>query len=77
MAITLSVPARINILGNPADGNEGDFATISAAVDIQGDELVELWQKTAADNGLINAEVIKPVIGNDGLRIERQFYKRD
>jgi galactokinase/mevalonate kinase-like predicted kinase len=29
----LSIPARINILGNPSDANEGDFATISAAVD--------------------------------------------
>ena len=27
-----SVPARINMLGNPADGNEGDHATISAAI---------------------------------------------
>ena len=30
----LSVPARVNILGNPGDANEGDFATISAAVDL-------------------------------------------
>ncbi len=30
----LTIPARINILGNPTDGLEGDFATISAAVDI-------------------------------------------
>jgi galactokinase/mevalonate kinase-like predicted kinase len=30
--IRLSLPARINILGNPGDGNEGDFATLSAAV---------------------------------------------
>ena len=29
-----SVPARVNILGNPGDANEGDFATISAAVDL-------------------------------------------
>jgi D-glycero-alpha-D-manno-heptose-7-phosphate kinase len=28
----LTVPARVNILGNPGDANEGDFATISAAV---------------------------------------------
>jgi hypothetical protein len=27
------MPARINILGNPSDGNEGGFATISPAVD--------------------------------------------
>jgi len=30
----LSVPARVNILGNPGDANEGDFATISAAVNL-------------------------------------------
>jgi galactokinase/mevalonate kinase-like predicted kinase len=34
MSYKLKVPARINILGNPGDANEGDFATISAAVDI-------------------------------------------
>jgi D-glycero-alpha-D-manno-heptose-7-phosphate kinase len=28
----LTLPARVNILGNPGDANEGDFATISAAV---------------------------------------------
>jgi D-glycero-alpha-D-manno-heptose-7-phosphate kinase len=30
----LTIPARVNILGNPADANEGDFATISVAVDL-------------------------------------------
>jgi mevalonate kinase len=40
------------------------------------DKLVELWQKTAADNGLINAEVIKLVIANDGLRIEKQSVNK-
>ncbi len=34
MAYHLKIPARINILGNPSDANEGDFATITAAVDI-------------------------------------------
>ncbi|NSW53583.1 MAG: hypothetical protein HPY85_13845 [Anaerolineae bacterium] len=32
--LKLRIPARINILGNPADANEGDFATISAAVNL-------------------------------------------
>ena len=32
--IKLRIPARINILGNPADANEGDFAIIAAAVDL-------------------------------------------
>lgn len=35
MSVNVTVPARINILGNPTDANEGDFATISAAVDIR------------------------------------------
>lgn len=34
MPLILKAPARINILGNPSDANEGDFATISAAIDI-------------------------------------------
>jgi galactokinase/mevalonate kinase-like predicted kinase len=29
------VPARINLLGNPGDANEGDYATISAAIDVR------------------------------------------
>ncbi len=33
MPLSLTLPARINILGNPADAVEGDFATISAAID--------------------------------------------
>ncbi len=35
MRCTLTAPARINLLGNPSDANEGDFATISAAIDIR------------------------------------------
>jgi galactokinase len=34
MPYQLKIPARINILGNPSDANEGDFATISTAVDL-------------------------------------------
>lgn len=41
MSIRLSIPARVNILGNPTDGNEGDFATISAAVDIRAHALID------------------------------------
>ena len=32
MRYELTIPARINLLGNPGDANEGDFAVISAAV---------------------------------------------
>ena len=41
MTLELTIPARINILGNPSDGNEGDFATISAAVNIFAGAVVE------------------------------------
>jgi galactokinase/mevalonate kinase-like predicted kinase len=41
MRYRLTIPARINILGNPADANEGDFATLSVAVDIRAGALVE------------------------------------
>ena len=34
MSYQLKIPARINILGNPSDANEGDFATISMATDL-------------------------------------------
>jgi galactokinase len=39
--VELTVPARINILGNQGDGNEGDFATISAAIDLRARATVE------------------------------------
>jgi glucuronokinase len=41
MAIQLSIPARVNILGNPTDGNEGAFATISAAINIFAHATIE------------------------------------
>lgn len=41
MGYKLTIPARINILGNPADANEGDFATISVAVDVRAGAIVE------------------------------------
>lgn len=41
MRYRLSVPARINILGNPGDANEGDFATLSVAVEVRARALVE------------------------------------
>lgn len=41
MSYTLSLPARINLLGNPADGNEGDYATLSAAIDLHAHATIE------------------------------------
>ena len=37
----LKIPARINILGNPADANEGDFAIISSAINIFAHAIIE------------------------------------
>lgn len=37
----LAVPARINVLGNPGDGNEGDWQTISTAIDMWAGAWVE------------------------------------
>jgi D-glycero-alpha-D-manno-heptose-7-phosphate kinase len=57
MAYHLSVPARINILGNPSDACEGDFATISAAVDMQAEACINehhnlvLEQHEPSENG--------------------------
>ena len=41
----VKVPARINILGNPSDANEGDHQTISAAVNIWAGARVESADK--------------------------------
>ncbi len=41
MPYQLKIPARINILGNPSDANEGDFATISAAVNLFAHATIE------------------------------------
>ena len=41
MAHHLIIPARINILGNPGDAMEGDFATITAAIDIYAEARIE------------------------------------
>ncbi len=45
MKYKLTAPARINVLGNPSDANEGDFATISAAVNLYAHAKVEPAKK--------------------------------
>lgn len=62
MRYHLTVPARINILGNPSDANEGDFATITAAVNVYAGAVVEPAAKLTLEIaprqslGLINGE---------------------
>ncbi|NQT84897.1 hypothetical protein HQ563_17910 [bacterium] len=46
---TLKIPARINVLGNPTDANEGDFHTISAAITIFAGGLIEPAEKLTFD----------------------------
>lgn len=41
MTIKLTIPGRINILGNPGDANEGDFGVLSAAVEIRAHAVIE------------------------------------
>jgi glucuronokinase len=41
MSYILKVPARINLLGNPGDANEGDFSTLSTAVNIYAHAIIE------------------------------------
>lgn len=50
MRYKLTIPARINVLGNPSDANEGDFATISAAVDIRAGAFVEPAQELTLES---------------------------
>lgn len=45
MGFRVKVPSRINLLGNPADANEGDFATISAAINIYAYAYIEKAEK--------------------------------
>lgn len=41
----MKIPARINILGNPTDANEGDYHTISAAISIFAGGVIEPSEK--------------------------------
>jgi glucuronokinase len=41
MRYGVSVPARVNVLGNPSDANEGDHQTISAAIEERGGAFIE------------------------------------
>jgi galactokinase/mevalonate kinase-like predicted kinase len=41
MPFQLTIPARINLLGNPGDACEGDFAVLSAAIDLYAGAVVE------------------------------------
>jgi len=63
MRYELIIPARVNILGNPSDANEGDHATISAAIDTYAGAIVE----PASD-------VVLEAITPEGQTLERQAF---
>ncbi len=45
MRYDITVPARVNILGNPSDALEGEHSTISAAINIRGGAFLEEAKK--------------------------------
>lgn len=69
MRYHLSLPARINILGNPTDANEGDFATISAAVELRASAIIE------DSEGIVLESVPLPNICDDQAITRQVFYQ--
>ena len=77
MRFHLTIPARINILGNPSDANEGDFATLSAAVNIYAGALVEPADKIIIEMGLkdkLKANFVHP---DGNCRPEASFAAKE
>ena len=76
----LTVPARINILGNPSDGNEGDFATLTAAVEVRAGVLARRapaghyqFDWLAAEDGPVqNSVTLSQLL--DAPAVPDQFY---
>lgn len=61
----LTLPARVNLLGSPGDANEGDFAVISAAIEMRAQAVVD-----AADGLVLEAlDPRNPEKQGDRLRI--------
>ncbi|MBN1262484.1 MAG: hypothetical protein JXB35_17520 [Anaerolineae bacterium] len=69
MFYSLTIPSRINILGNPTDALEGEFAVISAAVEIRAGAYVEPAEAFVLD-------VVEPGI-HDCTVTCRQVYALD
>jgi galactokinase/mevalonate kinase-like predicted kinase len=77
MAINLSVPARVNLLGNPSDGNEGAHACISAAVDLRAHAVIdpheryilEISSNDSSPTDFNSSEIPIPYQGHNDLLI--------
>jgi D-glycero-alpha-D-manno-heptose-7-phosphate kinase len=65
MAFELTLPARINILGNPSDGVEGDHCTISAAIELRAGAHIQACEQTVI-------EQLRPVSSHD-FRVEQSI----
>jgi len=57
MTLRVSLPARINVLGNPTDAVEGAYATISAAVEIRGGATAAEHERIAFERASGSAQV--------------------
>ena len=68
MPYQLKIPARINLLGNPSDANEGDFATITTAVNLYAHATIE----TGAE---IILEQIEKDDGREDTFIRQEFTR--
>jgi len=62
MKYGVSVPARINVLGNPSDANEGDHQLICAAVEERGGAFIE-------DSDRLILELLQRVNGTDRFSV--------
>jgi galactokinase/mevalonate kinase-like predicted kinase len=70
MPYELTIPARINVLGNPSDATEGDFATLSAAIALYAGAVV------APSDALVleRAERLEDAVE---VTARRQYTRRD
>jgi len=70
----IKTPARINILGNPSDALEGDFATITAAVDVYAGAVVEPAEDLVFESG--SREDIDPFPENPNIKESGREYTK-
>jgi len=71
----LRIPARINVLGNPTDANEGDFHTISAAISLFAGGVIEPADKLTFQF-LEKGDLDNPV-DSQTARVGQIPFKRD
>jgi galactokinase/mevalonate kinase-like predicted kinase len=65
MAFRVKVPSRINLLGNPGDANEGDFATISAAINVYAYANIEIAEKIILEQKIQTLDGFKTLLRSE------------